>query len=281
KTSSNFGNVISISLLNNDYYNHSLISTLQNEPPLVPYSFPIIGHTIEYFTNTESLIKRCHKQYGEIFSLYVFGHVITTIGKELIPEITKNPDDFNFFEAFKETLPTDKLLRRPKIFFENLIKVVQDNFSSTGRYKTYTSKIQDAIKISINKSIGECKDPKCIKFPQEVFSQLVARNIKLMDDDEIVNTFASLTSDITRVLKFPPILNFIHKSLHKQFTILSQIIKEREHEKNKLGNAWIFPADILQTFIDFSTDDNCVNLQLLTDYIIEFIFISVQTTSDA
>ncbi|KAF0546605.1 cytochrome P450 [Gigaspora margarita] len=170
------------------------------------------------------------------------------------------------------------------------------------------NKIQDAIKISINKSIGECKDPKCIKFPQKVFSQLIARNIvsiilgeKLLDDDEIINTFASLTSDITRVLKFPPILNFIHKSIQRQFTIirlkyfnnfyikhrnliferLSQIIEQREHEKNKLGDAWTPPIDILQTFINFSTEDNSVDLQLLTDYIIEFIFISVQTTSDA
>ena len=41
-------------------------------------------------------------QYGEIFSVYVLGHVITTIGKELIPEAIKNHNDFNFFEAFKE-----------------------------------------------------------------------------------------------------------------------------------------------------------------------------------
>ncbi|CAG8768083.1 41591_t:CDS:10, partial [Gigaspora margarita] len=276
--------------------NYSFVSTFQNEPPLVPYSLPIIGHTFEYFTNTESFIKKCHKQYGEIFSVYVLGHVITTIGKELIPEAIKNHNDFNFFEAFKETLPTDSLLGRPKIFFENLIKVVQENFSSTGRYTTYMNKIQDAIKISINKSIGECKDPKCIKIPQKVFSQLIARNIKLLDDDEIINTFASLTSDITRVLKFPPILNFIHKSIQRQFTIirlkyfnnfyikhrnliferLSQIIEQQEHEKNKLGDAWTPP-----TFIKFSIEDNSVDLQLLTDYIIEFIFISVQTTSDA
>ncbi|CAG8546217.1 12077_t:CDS:10 [Gigaspora rosea] len=205
------------------------------------------------------------------------------------------------------TLPTDSLLGRPKIFFENLIKVVQENFSSTGRYTIYTNKIQDAIKISINKSIGECKDPKCIKFPQKVFSQLIARNIisiilgeaninHMICDDEIINTFASLTSDITRVLKFPPILNFIHKSIQRQFTIirlkyfnnfyikhrnliferLSQIIEQREHEKNTLGDAWTPP-----TFVNFSTEDNSVDLQLLTDYIIEFIFISVQTTSDA
>ncbi|RIB17338.1 cytochrome P450 [Gigaspora rosea] len=196
------------------------------------------------------------------------------------------------------TLPTDSLLGRPKIFFENLIKVVQENFSSTGRYTIYTNKIQDAIKISINKSIGECKDPKCIKFPQKVFSQLIARNIisiilgeaninHMICDDEIINTFASLTSDITRVLKFPPILNFIHKSIQRQFTInliferLSQIIEQREHEKNTLGDAWTPPIDILQTFVNFSTEDNSVDLQLLTDYIIEFIFISVQTTSDA
>ncbi|CAG8495855.1 8072_t:CDS:10 [Cetraspora pellucida] len=276
-----------------------------NEPPLVPYSFPIIGHTKEYFTNTESFLTTCRKQYGEIFSLYVFGEIITIIGKEHSFEITKNHNDFNFFEAFRETLPTDSLLRRPITFNINLIKLVNDRFSSTGRYITYMNKIQDALKISIDKYIGECIGQKYIKSLDNVASQLVARNIvsivlgeKFSYDDEIVNTFANLTTEITGLVHFPPILNFIHKSLHRSLLIfrlkyasnvypkhrnllfnkLSLIIKQREHEKKELGDT---SADILQMFIDFSTKDDIVDLQELTDYIVEFIFISVQATSNA
>src|ERR1051325_11235146 len=76
-----------------------------NEPPLVPYKYPIIGHTFDYYRNTEEFINKCTKEYGEIFSLYVFGKVITFVGRELSPEVFKSHKDFDFDIAFKEKFP--------------------------------------------------------------------------------------------------------------------------------------------------------------------------------
>jgi hypothetical protein len=36
--------------------------SLQNEPPLVPYKYPIIGHTFEYYKDVPGFLKKCHEE---------------------------------------------------------------------------------------------------------------------------------------------------------------------------------------------------------------------------
>ena len=68
----------------------------------MPYKYPIIGHTFDYRKDSENFIKKCHAQYGEIFSLYLYGRVVTYVGKELSSEVFRNHKDFNFNEAASE-----------------------------------------------------------------------------------------------------------------------------------------------------------------------------------
>jgi len=58
--------------------------------------------------DNENFIKKCYEEYGEIFSLYGFGRIITIVGKELSPEVFKNYKDFNHNAASFEVL-IDKL----------------------------------------------------------------------------------------------------------------------------------------------------------------------------
>ncbi|CAG8725484.1 9507_t:CDS:10, partial [Gigaspora rosea] len=261
----------------------------ENEPPIVPYAFPFIGHTIDYFTNTENFIKKCHKQYGEIFSLYVFGKTITIVGKETSREVIK-------------TL----LLGRSYNFFDEIAKVIREELSNDMRQ--YTTRIQDAAKKSIDKYIGDCKTQKCIKLFQQMIQQIVAIPVvsvivgeDLSNDDELVNTFAHLTQDIASALSLPPFLNFIHPSLHTNFFVfrmkhtnhpykkhkqviidrIIRIIKEREHKKKELGSTWKPPADILQLFINVSTKDGLVDVKKVADCLIDIIFAAMHTTSNA
>ncbi|CAG8831529.1 10172_t:CDS:2, partial [Racocetra persica] len=110
--------------------------------------------------------------YGEIFSLYVFGKIITIVGKEPSLEVISDHQNFNFLKAVFDTLPLDLLLGQPHAFFEKISKVVRDELSND--LKQYTNRIQDALKKSINRFFGECKDRKCIKSPQQFLLQIVA-----------------------------------------------------------------------------------------------------------
>ncbi|CAG8553451.1 15697_t:CDS:2, partial [Dentiscutata heterogama] len=72
-----------------------------NEPPLVPYRLPIIGHTYSYIFDTENLFKKC-KNYGDTFSLYVFGDVRTFTGAETAYEVLMNNSIFDFHLAVEK-----------------------------------------------------------------------------------------------------------------------------------------------------------------------------------
>ncbi|CAG8501349.1 10175_t:CDS:2 [Dentiscutata heterogama] len=70
-----------------------------NEPPLVPYQFPIIGHTYKFLHDSENFLKECKAKYGEPFSLYVFGSVRTFTGADSSPEVLRHSDVFDLNEA--------------------------------------------------------------------------------------------------------------------------------------------------------------------------------------
>ncbi|CAG8832326.1 9935_t:CDS:2, partial [Gigaspora margarita] len=203
------------------------------------------------------------------------------------------------------TLPLDLLLGRPYNFFDEIAKIIREELSNDMRQ--YTNRIQDAAKKSIDKYIGDCKTQKCIKPLQQIIQQIVAIPAAsvivgedLSNDDELVNTFAHLTQDITPALSLPPFLNFIHPSLHTNFFVfrlkhtnhpykkhkqviidrIIQIIKQREHKKKELGSTWKPPADILQLFINVSTKDGLVDVKKVADYIIDIIFAAMHTTSN-
>ncbi|CAG8434689.1 5890_t:CDS:2, partial [Funneliformis mosseae] len=157
-----------------------------NEPPLVYYKYPIIGHTIDYYKDNEKFIKECYEKYGEIFSIYVFGKIITLVGGEFSSEIFKNHKDFSFSESNEEHRPNE------------LVMVIQKNL--TGDLKYYTNRVQRQLLKSIDEIIGDGKE--------------------LSDDKELINSFAYAIKDIGSYIKIPPILNFIHPNLHREFILM-------------------------------------------------------------
>ncbi|CAB4488295.1 unnamed protein product [Rhizophagus irregularis] len=95
-----------------------------NMPPLVRYKIPIIGHTYSYMFNSEEFIKQCKKEYGEIFSIYIWGEVRTIVGKEYSQEVLTRDDAFSFGKAFVETIPLDLLLKHAGV--TNVPKLLKD-----------------------------------------------------------------------------------------------------------------------------------------------------------
>jgi hypothetical protein len=190
-----------------------------NEPPLVPYKYPIIGHTFDYYRDTEKFLAKCVEEYGEIFSLYIFGKIETFIGGNLSPEVFKNDKDFNFEIAFKEKFPLERFINRPDKYFAPLPRIIFTYVSQ--ELPSYTVRIQKALLKAINELIG---DGKVLQPPLRTFLLIIARPMaaslvgeELSEDNELANTVAYATSDFTSFLSIPPILNFIYPSLHQKF----------------------------------------------------------------
>ncbi|CAI2180729.1 12656_t:CDS:2 [Funneliformis geosporum] len=257
-----------------------------NEPPLVPYKYPIIGHTFDYYRDTEKFINKCCEEYGEIFSLYVFGKVITFVGKELSPEVFRSHKDFNFDIAFKEKFPLERFMNRPDKFFAPLPKIIFTYLSQS--LPSYTERVQKTLIEAIDEIIG---DGKVIQKPLNTFQLIIARPIaasligeEFSDDKELVNTVAYAASDFIPFLSIPPFLSFIHPLLHKEFLV--EVIKrkispvvERRLSSMKTNKSYVPPVDILQKFIELLSQDYTVDIEVLTDYVITAIFAAVHTTS--
>ncbi|CAG8587802.1 9243_t:CDS:2 [Funneliformis mosseae] len=270
-----------------------------NEPPLIPYKYPIIGHTFDYYRDTEKFIKKCSEEYGEIFSLYVFGKVITFVGKELYPEVFKSHKDFDFDIAFKEKFPLERFMNRPDKFFAPLPKIIFTFLSQS--LSSYAERVQKTLIEAIDELIG---DGKVIQNPLNTFQLIIARPIaaclvgeEFSDDKELVNTVAYATSDLVPYLSFPPFLSFIHPLLHKEFLVLyfqfynpfkvhrdvikrkvSPIVERRLHSM-KTNKSYVPPVDILQKLIELLSQDYTIDIDVLTDYVIVAIFAAVHTTS--
>ncbi|CAG8540889.1 3183_t:CDS:2, partial [Dentiscutata heterogama] len=82
-----------------------------NEPPLAYYRIPILGHTWRFYTDCKNLIIESREKYGKTFSLYVFGRVITVVGKDTSQEVLTSHKDFNFLKAMFELRHLDYIFK--------------------------------------------------------------------------------------------------------------------------------------------------------------------------
>ncbi|PKK59792.1 cytochrome P450 [Rhizophagus irregularis] len=185
-----------------------------NMPPLVRYKIPIIGHTYSYMFNSEEFIKQCKKEYGEIFSIYIWGEVRTIVGKEYSQEVLTRDDAFSFGKAFVETIPLDLLLKHAGV--TNVPKLLKDyifcklNFYSERMQKCLHSAIQKYIDTNVNDG------------PKEESKH-----------DEVITTFAGFISDLLTLQKIPPLLNFYYPGYLNQL-YEEQLEVHKEADENGL-----------------------------------------------
>ncbi|CAB5156425.1 uncharacterized protein OCT59_016143 [Rhizophagus irregularis] len=276
-----------------------------NMPPLVRYKFPIIGHTYIYLTNSEEFLKQCKKEYGEIFSLYLWGEVKTIVGKEHLQEVLKRDDSFDAGIAFERLLPLSVILKH-LAKFQNSTKVLKEYVMN--KLKTYTERMQKNLNFATQKYIGDCDEPKIISNVYDTMTKIICYPIadifvgkELSQYEEIINTFSDFTIDAAKISMIPPVLDFIYPRLqyyinciilkiynpavkHQRILIkhLKNQIYKRLQEKEKYGDSWKRPADFLQDLLEEeSFDPNNINYAEIADKICLFIFVSIHTTSNS
>ncbi|CAG8808979.1 20496_t:CDS:10, partial [Gigaspora margarita] len=244
-----------------------------NEPPLVPYRFPIIGHTYSFSHDTGNFLKKCKETYGEPFSLYIFGSVRTFTGVDSTHEVLRNSEIFDFYAGANKLLPVGDVFRT---FIKNnptsyIARMVHEQVS--GKINIYTSRLQNELLFGIDKFFGDCKG---------TFSRIIAKpvaNVILGEEcaqyEDIITSFSVVENELQKMRFVPRTLSFIHPSLHKFFVTLplkfgwnpisrhrdlfvqrcKPIIEERIRQRKELGEEYIQKEDLLDFFISESEKD--------------------------
>ncbi|KAF0512131.1 cytochrome P450 [Gigaspora margarita] len=281
-----------------------------NEPPLVYYRIPLIGHTWSYLKDCDKLILESREKYGETFSLYVFGQIMTIVGKETIHEVLKKDQDFSFREGINMQIPMHLIFVHLTLTEENF-KMVRDFVG--GKLKHLISRLQKNIINAIDFHIGECVEPKVISYPRKTLTDIIAipvANIivgeECCNNEDMLETFKNLTFSLLKLFRIPRILSFIHPWLHQQIITITlrfgwnpfskhrnlilncikPVIEKRLNDKKRLGDAWVDPLDALQCYLndpnvapDFNP--NNINYDYIADGIGRLIFASIATTSSS
>ncbi|RIB23043.1 cytochrome P450 [Gigaspora rosea] len=278
-----------------------------NEPPLVPYRYPIIGHTYRILYDAENFLKECKEKYGEPFSLYVFGSVTTFTGVDSTPEVLGNSDVFNFNSG--KMFPIDVFKKFTGHTPSNIPRVVHEQVS--GKISVYTSRMQKELVSGIENFIGDCKEPKVIGNIQETILRIVAKpiaNVILGDEgakfEDIIVSFISFITaerEIEKMVSAPGFLLCIHPSIYKFITMIplkfgwnpltqhrdlfvqlcKPIIEERICQRKQLGEKYIQKDDLLDFFLsDSGTDviDNNLLDHLFGD-VYKIVFAAINSTS--
>ncbi|POG68950.1 cytochrome P450 [Rhizophagus irregularis DAOM 181602=DAOM 197198] len=295
------GSILLISL----YISKRIRETKLNMPPLARYKIPIIGHTYSYIFNSEEFIKQCKKEYGDIFSIYVWGRVRTIVGKEYAQEILSKDDTFSFFVAFRKRFPGDVLLKNLGAI--SPIKLLKEHvFPKLNFYSERMQKsLHPATQKYIDIDIGDHDEPKVFNNMYYLMARIISTpiaNILIGEvNDEIITTFAEFTRDLSIFLIIPPFLDFIYPGLQnyvnriviksglynpaiKHQDILIKHIKKqackRLQEKEKYGDSWKRPDDFLQDIMEQDGfDSNNVDYSSLADRICSLLFAAIHTTT--
>ncbi|RHZ60191.1 hypothetical protein Glove_357g5 [Diversispora epigaea] len=278
----------------------------KNEPPMVPYKIPIIGHTIDYLFNAENFLAECKKKYGDPFNIYVFGQVNTIAGNVTVHEVFRT-EAFSMLNATEDIFPLHRVLKSYNLkTLAQVIKTIREGI--TANLPLLTGRMQKQLLISIDKEIGDCSNPKLVN--NEIFPTMVARPVadvlvgqEISKNEDLVKAFAEFTKDFGKILAIPPIFSFINPTFNTQVVTLpvrfgwnpiakhldtlkkylKPELEKRLKDKEVLGDKYEPHLDIVEYFMNNPEYETKVINDEYLDKICEFLFIivvaSIHTTS--
>ncbi|RKP23337.1 cytochrome P450 [Syncephalis pseudoplumigaleata] len=270
-----------------------------NEPPRVGYTIPVVGHGIEFAKNPAQFFAKCTEQYGETFSMLMFGRWITVIGRSEIRNVMRAPDNqFSFTDGaiemldtvymFGDTLPGNRfhvtLLRR------NLAKQLdQLAVRMVGRAGiAYRASIGgDGVLGSVMIIVAH------IALHHGIVSTCLTDNADIYNNDEVLRMMRTVARDVARTTLFKRMFPLsISRLLTRQVTAMSKNLKvadeiiapeviERRRLAKELGDAYNEPHDMLN-WINNAKDDNgdYYDPIAVARRSIQIAFASVTTTSN-
>ncbi|KAI9245892.1 hypothetical protein BDA99DRAFT_271950 [Phascolomyces articulosus] len=92
------------------YYMIKKITSKDIDPtPVIPYRWPILGSSIEYFKDKKKFAKEKTEQYGPVFRVHLFGQMVTVVDGNTAHEVFMNPN-LDFIKSTHKYFDVPKLL---------------------------------------------------------------------------------------------------------------------------------------------------------------------------
>ncbi|KAK4521511.1 serine/threonine-protein kinase HAL4/sat4 [Mucor velutinosus] len=274
--------------------------------PIIPYKYPFVGSTFEYYTNPLKLAKFYTEKWGPTFRLHLHGDLVTVVGAKDVPEV------FNHSQL--------SFLASNSRFFNSAL------FNGKGEFTLPDKSVTNAIRKHLTPNLDYYSPRAFRQFLQEVDDkaledQFILRNLRpffrrfvakysasvfvgtrMCQDENLISAFEHAVADIGTEFRPGPLqvifprLNSIYtnyffpksKSIKKHRALikasLSTEIAKRMSEESQ--EDCIYNKDEKKDVLDYLLktyphEMNNDHLETLTTVILILIFVGVHTTSEA
>lgn len=282
------------SMINNSKYKNL------NLPPKVSYSLPLFGHTLYMATFPNKFLDWCISKYGDTFDLELLGNTVTVAGGPIAEQVMKEDSSKLSLEhgVLRETLHVHYLFNE-KTF--DIGFTANPSIIKTLLPQNKVMQVTDKIVDSLNYGLTQILDdgPQNIPHPCDFLQQLVAFiSVRVLIGPEVatnrhvIDTFAQLTSDITRnVVLWQVLPEFWHKpllpylqSLNRHKVNMDKYVEPIVQKRRDMLRDGELEAhtqlDYMQELIEFQyPDGSTFTNKEITDAILLIAFASVHTTS--
>ncbi|KAL0136700.1 cytochrome P450 CYP5213 [Mucor lusitanicus] len=274
--------------------------------PIIPYKYPFVGSTFEYYTNPLKLAKFYTEKWGPTFRMHLHGDLVTVVGANDAPEVFNNPQ-LSFLASNSR-------------FFNSAL------FNGSGEFTLPDRSVINAIMKHLTPNLDYYSPRAFQQFLQEVddkaledlftlhnlrpfFRRFVAKysasafvGTRMCQDENLISAFEHAVADIGTEFRPGPLqvifprLNSIytnyffpksgaikkHRALIK--TALSKEIAKRLSEESQ--EDYVYDKNEKKDVLDYLLkthphEMNDDHLETLTTVILILIFVGVHTTSEA
>jgi len=265
----------------------------KDSPPLVTVStvvrVPFVGVIAEFLKNPNEMMKRCYKDYGQVFTIPIFHKRITfLIGPEAQSLFFKSGDDvlsqdecYHFMTAvFGPGVVYDAPRKKRQMQFQTMA-----NGLRTSRMKTYVAKIQEETLQYLEENLGS--DSGTIDLYKSLSELTILTASRCLHGDDVrEHMFADLQTlyhdldegltPLTTLWSTAPTPRHSKRDAARKelIQLFGKVIKERRERPEKSDG-----TDILNLFMDIKyKDGTLVTEEEVTGLLIALLFAGQHTS---
>ncbi|KAI9019971.1 cytochrome P450 [Phycomyces nitens] len=272
--------------------------------PLVPYTLPFVGSTLEYRKDPEAFCKKWHDKLGPVFRAHLFGKEVTVVGGHEVKEVFLNKH-FDFLRAVDKTFNLRLLTNgaSPENFAPDPIRKLVTKYL-TPNLDIYTERVVKRFQEGVNDFLGgaDSKDlPHVYPLVQHMIAKASASIFvgeKLADNPLLIDSFKNMVIDVGSELTPNPWIEPFPLLVYLRMWYIGKTAPSCKKHKDQLRKAigpeledrlyqmknnpqWEKPDDILQRIIEEEDLIGDSYIECVVDLITALIFASIHTTSEA
>ncbi|KAI8144566.1 cytochrome P450 [Fennellomyces sp. T-0311] len=272
--------------------------------PTVPYRNPLTGSSAEFRRDPRAFVEEWTAKLGPVYRVHLFGRMHTIVSGRYVREVFLN-ESFNFMTGINKRFDMQLMAGIPSG------SIPQDEGRKfvvkylTPHLKLFTARAVENLNIGLGEMLGDIKEPKELPHMFPLVQRMVARasasvfvGKELAKDDDLVDTFQNITTDIGSMIriqswlepftwlmrlrmwaigKYSPKVASYRRKMHESIgPEVDRRIKAAKENPN-----WERPVDILQDLIEHAQVPRGQTLhQHIVNYTMGLIFASIHTTSE-